>query len=243
MTNFFTKKYIGLALVLLLIAVTAGSILYNSSAKEELERESVERESLRNELLAVTPDDHVYGLRDAPIKLIEYGDINCQYCRVLYPRLKNVVDAYPESVAFVYRHIPIYGRTDEVSRGEIASECVHREKGDAGFFSYLDTLFEKLPSNRQTAEVPFKILTEAAEEVGVEQSTLEACIESEYRTSLIKKQHGSGGALGVYIVPHTFIVSDKAVYDIVGAEFEEVYRKIVESMLGSQESSPSEVSS
>ena len=55
----------------------------------------------------VTAGDHVRGLADAPVTVIEYGDYECPYCRGAARDVHLLLDRYPETVRFVFRNFPI----------------------------------------------------------------------------------------------------------------------------------------
>jgi protein-disulfide isomerase len=57
---------------------------------------------------AVDLDRHVYGNPDAPIRIVEYGDFECPYCRAAAPVLKELVDTSAGAVALVWRHFPLF---------------------------------------------------------------------------------------------------------------------------------------
>lgn len=51
----------------------------------------------------VTADDHVRGLADAPVTVIEYGDYECPYCRGAARDVHLLLDRNPDTVRFVFR--------------------------------------------------------------------------------------------------------------------------------------------
>jgi protein-disulfide isomerase len=55
----------------------------------------------------VTADDHVLGLAEAPVTVLEYGDYECPYCRGAYRDVHRMLDLYPGSIQFVFRNFPI----------------------------------------------------------------------------------------------------------------------------------------
>lgn len=55
----------------------------------------------------VTADDHVRGLAEAPVTVIEYGDYECPYCRGAARDIHLLLDRYPDTVRFVFRNFPI----------------------------------------------------------------------------------------------------------------------------------------
>lgn len=61
---------------------------------------------LTKKVAAVT--DHVYGLPEASVELIQYGDFLCKHCADVYPSVKLLQDKMGASIRFVYRHYPLH---------------------------------------------------------------------------------------------------------------------------------------
>jgi protein-disulfide isomerase len=55
----------------------------------------------------ITGDDHVRGLADAPVTVLEYGDYECPFCRGAARDVKRMLDLYPAAIRFVFRNFPI----------------------------------------------------------------------------------------------------------------------------------------
>lgn len=220
-----------LLVFLALVAVVGGVFIYNWHVEQSYTNEVSQRDSLKKQLLGVRDGDHVYGNPDAPIRLVKYSDANCQYCRFLYPKLKSIVDSYPNEVALVYRHIPLYRFRGTIDEEELAAECVFREQGNTGFFVFLDSLFARLPSGVQVQDVSLSDIEQSAAHAGLDANTVRRCIEERYGVESINRSHQSGEVLGVGSIPHTFIVSADEMYDIVGNKPEATFRSIVESMM------------
>jgi len=51
--------------------------------------------------------DHVLGLDDAPVTLVEYGDYECPYCARANLVLAEVLERVGDTVLFAYRHFPL----------------------------------------------------------------------------------------------------------------------------------------
>ena len=59
---------------------------------------------------AYTPGvDHIIGNPDAEVKVIEYMDLECPYCKTFHTTMHQVMDYYGEGgqVAWVYRAFPL----------------------------------------------------------------------------------------------------------------------------------------
>lgn len=91
---------------------------------------------------SLTTAGDLIGPSDAPLKLVEFSDFQCPYCRDMEATLQALRERYPSRVSVVYRHLPL--RIHAHSRdAAIAAECAgvqHR------FTAYHDLLFERQDS-------------------------------------------------------------------------------------------------
>jgi len=81
-------------------------------------------------------DRHVYGRRDAPITVVEYGDFECPYCRAAAPVLRRLVDGSGDRVRLVFRHFPLFSKHPFALTAALAAEA----SGDR-FWAMHDQLF------------------------------------------------------------------------------------------------------
>jgi len=51
---------------------------------------------------------HVYGDVDAPVTILEFGDLECPYCRAAAGPLRELVDTSDGRVRLVWRHFPLF---------------------------------------------------------------------------------------------------------------------------------------
>ncbi len=49
----------------------------------------------------------VLGKADAPVTIIEWADFQCPFCAREYPKLKEILAAYPDKVRLVFKHRPL----------------------------------------------------------------------------------------------------------------------------------------
>lgn len=84
------------------------------------------------------PGDHIQGNPNAPVKIIEYSDYECPYCKAFQPILEKVVTESNGNVAWIYRHWPIH--QNSLAKLE-AAECIAKIKGNDAFWKYSDLLF------------------------------------------------------------------------------------------------------
>lgn len=91
--------------------------------------------------------DHIYGSKDAKIKLIEYSDYECPYCKQFYPIVKKTIDESNGNIALVYRHYPIHQHSFEKL---VAANCVDQLKGNDSFWKYSGMLFDLLKTGNES---------------------------------------------------------------------------------------------
>lgn len=55
----------------------------------------------------VTERDHVQGLLQAPVVLVEYGDYHCPHCGEAYRVVQQLQQEFGNRLCFVFRHFPL----------------------------------------------------------------------------------------------------------------------------------------
>jgi len=103
--------------------------------------------SIQKDLKPVSPDDHILGNKDAKIVIVEYSDLECPFCKVFHNTMHKVVEKSNGDVAWVYRHYPIPQLHKKAFHEAEATECAWEQKGNEGFWKYMDKLFEITTSN------------------------------------------------------------------------------------------------
>ena len=184
----------------------------------------------------IDEDDHIRGTIGAPIKIIEYSDTECPFCKSFHPVMKEVLAAYGGRVAWVYRHFPITQLHTKAPKEAEATECAAELGGPPGsearkdaFWKYLDRLFEVTPSNNRLdpAELP-----RIAEYIGVNRGQFEACLESGEFAARVSRDYEDGINAGVDATPYSFVVTQSgARYPFSGAQPFEAVKRIVDAAL------------
>lgn len=155
------------------------------------------------ENIILQPDDHVLGNRDAPVKIFEYAEVECPYCKKLQPILLRVINENDGKVAFVFRHFPLTLHPKSFTEST-ALECAGEAKGDEFFFKYLNRLYEVTPSNNN---IDVAILPEVANELGIPRSEFVECLSSDRYRERILRDVEEGIGRNVDSVPHLIILA------------------------------------
>ena len=90
--------------------------------------------------LPVSKDrDHIQGLDDARVTLVEYGDYECPYCGEAYPIVKDIQERLGEQLRFVFRNFPI---STSHPHAEHAAEAAEAAAAQGRFWEMHDHLYE-----------------------------------------------------------------------------------------------------
>ena len=148
---------------------------------------------------AVTQSDHAIGPENAKVTLIEFSDIQCPYCSQFHPTVKQLLADYPNDLRVVYKHFPLSSLHPMAQSSAEASECLAEQKGDEGFFTYLDALFAQQDSLGRDLYVS------EAKKLGVNESQFTDCIDSGKYKSRVSSDYQQGLQAGITGTPGSFV--------------------------------------
>lgn len=174
----------------------------------------------------VGDDDYVRGPNDAKLTLIEYSDYECPFCKRFHPTMQQVMEDYDGEVRWVYRHFPLSFHANAQKQAE-AGLCVG-DLGDADkYWEFTDLIFERTTSGGTGFDNA--LLPALAEEVGVDKSDFEECLNSGRMADRVAAETADGTNAGASGTPTTFLVGPdgKTIDAVPGAEpYEQVKARI-----------------
>ena len=159
----------------------------------------------------VTEDDNYLGASNPKVTLVEYSDFECPFCNRFHPTAKEIIANYGDEVALVYRHFPLSFHP-LAQRSAEASECVAEQKGNDGFWKFADYIFEQQANGIAMTE---ELITESAEEAGVNITAFQTCLDSGKMTELVQNQFNVAGTAGVSGTPGTIIVTEDGPQELI----------------------------
>lgn len=162
----------------------------------------------------VSQKDHIKGNRDAKVKIIEYSDFECPFCKSFHPTMQQILKDYGDNVAWVLRHYPLSFHANAQKEAE-AAECVGELGGDENFWAFTDKIFERTTSNG--TGFALTKLGPLALEVGVDQVQFQQCLDSGKYAQFVKDSISEGQSAGVSGTPTSFVVFDGTNKLIAGA--------------------------
>ncbi len=179
-------------------------------------------------VVPVTEKDWVRGNRNAAVSIIEYSDTECPFCKRLHPTLQKLEKDYAGKVNWVYRHAPLVQLHSKAPKEAEATECAGEQKGNDGFWKYLDALFEKTPANNglDPAELP-----KIARSVGLDVERFDTCLASGKYAEKVAEQLRQAEAAGLQGTPYSIIVAGDQKIPLVGAVPEASFKAAIDPLL------------
>lgn len=86
-----------------------------------------------------TGSSPVLGKADAPVTIIEWSDFQCPFCAREYPRLKEILAAYPDKVRIVFKHRPL-GFHRQAKPAHAAAQLAMEQGGSELFWKMHDKI-------------------------------------------------------------------------------------------------------
>lgn len=212
-------------------ALIAGTIFWTrtDSQKDPNEADLGPVNKIVEEATKVKDNDHIRGDKNAPVKIIEYSDMECPFCKEFHYVLKKAFDEYDGKVAWVYRHFPIQERHPKALNEAIASECVAELGGNDKFWQFLDKFFDVSLSNNQT---DLSVLPTIATSVGIDKDKFNECLGSGKYNEKINAEFQEALQTGGTGTPWSLLVTkDGRIFPINGYSDYNVLKQIIETAL------------
>ncbi len=166
----------------------------------------------------VTADDHILGNPNAPIKIVEYSDPSCPFCKIFDTTMHQVMETYGSTgkVAWVYRHFPIdkpgaNGQILHPNAGYEAQafECAASIGGNTTFWTFEKKFYEvtpsvtpQTPSGLDRKEIPL-----IAKSVGIDETSFINCLSNGKFKSKVEDDYVDGLNAGINGTPYSIIIT------------------------------------
>ena len=183
----------------------------------------------------VSAEDHIRGDANAPVKIVEFSDFECPFCKSFHASMKQVMSNYEKDgkVAWVYRHFPLDQIHSKARKEAQAAECAAEQGGNKAFWAYADKLFEIAPSNNRLdlAQLPI-----VAKDTGLDQAKFEACLTGDQRGGKfavhIEANQQDAMASGGTGTPYSLVINSKGhIFPVNGAMPFEAVKAIIDAAL------------
>jgi protein-disulfide isomerase len=143
--------------------------------------------------------DHIVGLPEAKIELVEYGDFECAHCGRAFLIVNQLRTDVGGTLRFAYRHFPLAKMHPHARK---AAEAAEAAGAQGKFWEMHDALFKHAP------ELELPQLIEYAQELGLDISKFETELVSGAYAARVQEDLTSGVRSGVNGTP-TFFINGK----------------------------------
>ncbi len=216
--------------------IIAGAIIYSVGGKKTETADALavagqaqDQGLAVNNVMPVSAEDHIFGNREAPVKLVEYSDTECPFCKRYHETLHEVMKKYNGQVAWVYRHFPLDQLHPRARKEAEATECAAELGGNDQFWKYLDQIFSVTPSNNglDPAELP-----RIAERIGLDRLKFEQCLASGKYANKVDTQYKNAVDAGGQGTPFSIIIAaNNQKYPLSGAQLSSVVDRVIAAAL------------
>ena len=185
------------------------------------------------DMIPLSREDHIRGNPDAPIKIVEYSDTECPFCKQFHTTLKRIMDEYGPSgkVAWVYRHFPLDSLHPNARTQAEATECAASLGGEDAFWGFLDRLMASAPNEG----TPLSALPTIAKEVGVDVAAFTACLEKDTFASKVQTHADNAVLTGGGGTPWNIVVTASGKKIPIGGAYPYEYVKnIIDTALADE---------
>jgi protein-disulfide isomerase len=153
----------------------------------------------------IEDDDAIKGNADAPVSIVEFSDYECPFCgrfftNTLGQLVENFID--PGHAKLVYRDFPLNFHP-QARPAAIAAECVRKQKGDEGYYTFHDLIFENHPG------VDAGVFSQYASTAGVNIGQFESCLNDPAIGKEVDKDLAAGQVSGVSGTPGFLVLMAK----------------------------------
>lgn len=199
------------------------------------ERAPETRRPVANSPVELNELGYTFGDPEAPVRVIEFSDFGCGYCRRFH------MEAYPDLIAdyvetgkVAWQYVPyVLGIFPHGLESATAGECaVEQEKLQA----FGARMFED-QSEWKNEQGPVRdIFVRFAREEGLDVARFEQCLEEDWRRDQVRQNILAGGRLGVRGTPTFFIPGYQP---LQGALPKEIFEQVLEYVL-SEDAEPAQ---
>jgi protein-disulfide isomerase len=140
------------------------------------------------------------GPKDAPVTIVEFGDLQCPACKAAQPAIEALIAAEPKA-RFVFQNFPLEMH-NWAAKGAAYADCVGLASNDA-FWKFIAKTYETQADI--TAENADEKLTALADGAGVKGAGIAACATTPVTKAHVEASLALGKSVNVTGTPTLFI--------------------------------------
>jgi protein-disulfide isomerase len=175
--------------------------------------------------------DYIVGNPNAQVKVIEYADLECPYCKTFQTTMHQIMDFYGESgkVAWVYRPFPLAQLHSKAPKEAEAAECAGDQGGATAYYKFIDGVYAVTPGSNglDLAQLPV-----IAGQFGLNVETFNQCLNSGKFTQKIQSSYNEAIKAGGQGTPFVLIMVGSEAVTLQGSQPYDSMRAAIDAVLG-----------
>jgi protein-disulfide isomerase len=181
----------------------------------------------------VTSADHILGSISAPVKIVEYSDTECPFCKRFHNTLNEIMAdaAYGKAgkVAWVYRNFPLASLHSRSPKEAEALECAGDQGGSEKFWAYMNRLMEVTPTNNGLDPAQLPVI---AQFIGIDAAKFDSCLSSGKFTAKVNASVQAAAATGGQGTPWSIVVGPSGKkYPLSGAQSVQAVKAMIDKAI------------
>ena len=205
-----SKFLIGIGLFTVVI-VAAGVFFFGRGKPQENPNQKAD------ETVLYSNTKNSIGDPNAPVKIVEFADMQCPACRSAQPILKSVLEKHQDQVYFVFRHYPLSTHKNARAAAKAVEAAALQEK----IWEMVDLLYTKQPEWSEKSDAK-DLFTGYAQEIGLDVEKFKTDLDASY--DIIDQDFADGNKVGVSSTPTFFINGEKKPGALQEAEFDAYFQ-------------------
>ncbi len=149
------------------------------------------------------PSEHIEGLGQDNVTLVEYGDFECPYCEEYFPIVQQVQQAFNNQIFFQFRNFPLTSIHPNAFAGARAAEAAALQ---GKFWQMHDALYDSI--NWQvwsTSNDPTPYFNQYAQELGLNVNKFKTDFASQAVNNTVTADMAAGNKLNIQGTPSFFL--------------------------------------
>jgi protein-disulfide isomerase len=178
---------------------------------------------------------YTFGDPEAPVRIIEFSDFGCGYCRRFHMEsYPDLIAEYVETGKVAWQYVPyVLGIFPHGLESATAGECAVEQEMLQAFGA---RMFEDQAEWKNEQGAVRHIFVRYAREEGLDADRFEQCLDEDWRRDQVRQNILAGGRLGVRGTPTFFIPGYQP---LQGALPKEIFQQILEYVL-SEDAEPAQ---
>lgn len=152
-----------------------------------------------------TAGRRIYGDMDARFTIVEYTDIECPFCKRFHSTPKQIVEGSKGNVNWQLKHLPLDFHNPAAKGQAAAAECVREQKGNRGFWVFMNEAFRRTGGNGQGV----KDINQLVRDVGADEGEFRSCMQDGRGLQVVDADLRRAAELRLRSTPSSFVVDNK----------------------------------